>query len=317
MPSRAADGAAFAMLCAIWGSTWLVIRIGLEGAPAFLAAALRFVVASLTLLALAAILRRRLPRTRQEWALVVSVGLVLFTADYGLIYWGEGNGVESGLSAILFATYPLQTAVFAHFLLKSERLTAQRLAGIGLGFAGIILIFRERIDADWGIFYPMLAIVLSATCAAVSAVAIKRWGHDADPFSFNGFAMGTGAVALAAISLAAGEPWAVPSWPAGIGAILFLALAGSVVTFVTWLWLLKRVRATTQSYVAFVTPIVAVLLGVGVGEESFDPLVLVGAAIVLSGIWLSTSRRVGVWVRAAMGAGAVSGGNGDPPEGRR
>ncbi len=316
MGSRAADVAAFAMLCAIWGSTWLAIRIGLEGTgvPAFLAASLRFVLASVTLLAVAAVLRRRLPRTRQEWTLVLFVGLALFTADYGLIYWGEGSGVESGLSAILFATYPLQTAIAANVVVAGERLSAQKVVGIALGFAGILVIFRERLAADWGILFPMLAIVLAATCASLSAVALKRWGHDTDPVAFNAAAMATGAIALAGVSLAAGETWALPSGAAGIGAIVYLALAGSVVTFVTWNWLLKRAEATTVSYVAFVTPIVAVLLGVGVGDERFDPLVLAGAAVTLSGIWLSTSKRVGTWMRAAMGAGAVRDAAADPPE---
>src|SRR3990172_4967208 len=92
--SRWTDGASFATLCLIWGSTWLAIRIGLEGAPAFLSASLRFVVASLVLFALVAVLRSRLPRTRAEWSLAAFVGIVLFTADYGLIYWAENNGVQ-------------------------------------------------------------------------------------------------------------------------------------------------------------------------------------------------------------------------------
>src|SRR3970040_2679560 len=106
--------------------------------------------------------------------------------------------------------------------------------------------------------------------------------------------MGTGAIALAAVSLLAGEPWGVPAWPEGIGAIVYLALAGSVVTFVTWVWLLKRLEATTMSYVAFVTPIVAVLLGVAVGEELLDPLILGGAAGTLAGIYVSNSVPLSV-----------------------
>jgi len=87
---------------------------------------------------------------------------------------------------------------------------------------------------------------------------------------------------------------------------------------VTWNWLLKRVEATTVSYVAFVTPIIAVLLGVLVGDERFDLLVLVGAGITLSGIWLSTSKRIGVWMRAAMRPRAVNDGAADPdPPGER
>jgi drug/metabolite transporter (DMT)-like permease len=304
--SRLGYGAAFAVLCAIWGSTWLAIKIGLQGAPAFLAASLRFVVASAVLLALAGARGSALPRGRSEWGLVGLVGFLLFTVDYGLIYWGENNGVESGLSAILFATLPLQTAIAAHGILRDERLTAQKLAGIAIGFGGILVIFRGQIGlAGPGKLYPMLAIVLAASCAAVCTVAVKRWGHDTNPISFNAFAMGVGAIGLAAASLGAGEPWAVPSWPEGIGAILYLALVGSVVAFVTFLWLLKKIQATVMSYIALVTPIAAVFLGVSLGSEVLDPLAILGAALTLGGIYLSMSRRAASWGRALMGTAVV------------
>src|SRR5467141_1150375 len=203
---RMLRSAAFAMLCVIWGSTWLAIRIGLQGAPPFLAATLRFLLASITLAALALVFRSKWPANRTEWALVLFVGWVLFTADYGFIYWGENNGVESGLSAILFATLPLQTALVANAILPGERLTLQKLAGIGIGFGGILLIFRSQIgNAGLDKALPMLAI--------------KRWGHAADPVTFNAGAMAVGTVSLAALSLGAREPWYVPSWPQGIGAI--------------------------------------------------------------------------------------------------
>src|SRR5947207_15865336 len=109
------------MLCLIWGSTWLAIRIGLQGAPPFLAATLRFLLASITLAVLAIVFRSKWPANRTEWALVVFVGLVLFTADYGFIYWGENNGVESGLSAILFAALPLQKGLAANPGMAADR----------------------------------------------------------------------------------------------------------------------------------------------------------------------------------------------------
>src|SRR5437879_4062320 len=91
------------------------------------------------------VFRSKWPQNRTEWALVGFVGVVLFTADYGLIYWGENNGVESGLSAILFATFPLQTALVANAYLKAERFTTQKLLGIGVGFGGVVLIFRSQL----------------------------------------------------------------------------------------------------------------------------------------------------------------------------
>src|SRR5213595_152256 len=286
------------MLCVIWGSTWLAIRIGLQGAPPFLAATLRFLLASITLAVLAIVFRSKWPANRTEWALVAFVGLVLFTADYGFIYWGENNGVESGLSAILFATLPLLTAVVANALLPGERLSVQKLAGIGLGFGGILLIFRGQIaTAGADKAFPMIAIVLSATCAAVATVALKRWGAEADPVTFNAGAMAVGAASLAALSVTARETWRVPSWPEGIGAILFLALA------------------TSLSFVAPITPITAILLGATVGNETFDAVDLIGSAIVLGGIYVSISRRVALVGRAVSARSAAASANPiDPPD---
>ena len=314
MATRFVRGAAFAVLCVIWGSTWLAIRIGLQGAPPFLAATLRFLVASLTLGALALVFRSKWPANRTEWALVVFVGLVLFTADYGLIYWGENNGVESGLSAILFATFPLQTALAANAFLRQEKLSLQKLAGIAIGFGGILLIFRSQIGtAGINKAFPMLAIVLSATCAAFATVAIKRWGHGADPVTFNAGAMAVGSATLALVSLSAGESWRVPKWPEGIGAILYLALLGSVLTFVTWQWLLKEADATSLSFVALITPITALLLGTTVGSETFDAIDLVGSAIVLGGIYVSISRRLATLGRSMVRALPASDSS-DPPD---
>src|SRR5207249_12303128 len=119
MAASSTRSAAVALLCLIWGAAWLAIRIGLVGAPPCLSASLRFAVASIVLVLLAVVFRSKWPQYRTGWALVGFVGVVLFTADYGLIYWGENNGVESGLSAILFATFPLQTALVPNAYLKA------------------------------------------------------------------------------------------------------------------------------------------------------------------------------------------------------
>src|SRR5205814_7469759 len=114
-------------------------------------------------------------------------------------------------------------------------------------------------------------------CAAVAAVARYRGGAEADPGPFNAGAMAVGAASLAALSVTARESWRVPSWPEGIGAILFLALAGSVVTFVTWQWLLKTAEATSLSFVALITPITAILLGATVRNQTLDAVDLIAS----------------------------------------
>ena len=161
----------------------------------------------------------------------------------------------------------------------------------------------------------MIAIVLSATCAAVATVALKRWGAGTDPVTFNAGAMAVGAASLAALSVTTRETWRVPSWPEGIGAILFLALAGSVVTFVTWQWLLKTAEATSLSFVALITPITAIVLGATVGNETFDAVDLIGSAIVLGGIYVSISRRIALVGRAVSARSAAASADPvDPPD---
>src|SRR5206468_4300801 len=168
-------------------------------------------------------------------------------------------------------------------------------------------LFRCQLGiAGLGQVVPMLSIVLAATCAAFATVAVKRWGHDTEPISFNAAAMAVGAAGLATVSLITREPWGIPTWPQGLGAILYLALAGSVVTFVAWQWLLKEMPATSLSYIALIIPIVAVLLGAGLGNETFDLIDLAGAGIVLLGIYVSTSRRAAALASPATCSGVAA-----------
>lgn len=311
MNGRASVSAAFASLCVIWGSTWIAIKFGVESVPTFLSAALRFVVAAAVLLLVAGILRRKLPRSRTEWAATVLVGVILFVGDYGLIYWGEANGVPSGLTAVLFAIMPLLTALAAHGLLRTEPLTAQKLVGILIGFGGVVLIFRGQLaSAGASLFFPMLAVVLAAACGGVGTVIIKGWAHEIDAFTFNGLAMAVGAAGLAALSLASGEAWAVPSWPSGFAPILYLALLGSVVAFVTYKWLLGHMEATSASFLTLITPVVALFLGALLANETLEPFDAIGIAVTLLGIYVSISKRVAALGRIVRTASAAPPSNG-------
>ena len=141
--------ALYVMLCLIWGSTWLVIKVGYGGLGPFNVAALRFLLAGAVLAPLMPLLGARWPSNRTEWALVVWVGLILFAADYGLIYWGE-QFLDSGLTSILFALLPLVTIGFAHLYVPGDRITARKLAGTILAFLGIVALFGERVQFDPG-----------------------------------------------------------------------------------------------------------------------------------------------------------------------
>src|SRR6185312_351080 len=141
----------FSLLCLIWGSTWLAIKVGYGGLGPFTVAALRFVIAAAVLCAIVPIVGARWPRGRTEWTLVLVVGLLLFGGDYGLIYWAE-QYIDSGLTAVLFGTFPLATMLAAHVYVPGEQLTGRKLAGAAIAFAGVVALFGDRLsvhEAAW------------------------------------------------------------------------------------------------------------------------------------------------------------------------
>ncbi|HEX2021645.1 MAG TPA: EamA family transporter, partial [Candidatus Thermoplasmatota archaeon] len=285
----------------VWGSTWLVIKVGYGGLGPFNVAALRFLLAGLVLLPMPRLLGARWPRGRAEWGLVLWVGAVMFALDYGLIYWGE-QSLDSGLTAVLFAVLPLLTAGAAHLYLRDERLTARKLAGTLLAFGGVAALFADRLALDRALAWPMLAIVAAAACAATAAVATKRHGRDLHPASLNGPAMLVGGALLTLASLAAGDGFGLPADATTWGAIAYLALAGSVLTFLVYFTLLRQWSATTMSFVSVFTPAIALLLGVLARDERATAWIGVGTALVLAGVALAVAPRRAALTRDRKGA---------------
>jgi drug/metabolite transporter (DMT)-like permease len=302
--------AMYVLLCLVWGSTWLFIKVGYGGLGPFNVAAVRFFIAGAVFVPLVPLLGARWPQGRGEWLLVLWVGLVLFALDYGLIYWGE-QYLESGLTAILFATLPLMTIVTAHVYLAppvrggdsglarwgggageapqadGDRITVRKLTGTVVAFVGVVALFGDHVRLDPAKAGPMLAIVASAVCAAASGVVTKRHGHHLHPAALNAPAMLVGAVVLLLISLAVGDGFALPRDAATWWAVTYLALAGSVLTFFVYFTLLKRWSVTSLSFISVFTPAVALFLGFVFLDERPDALTGVGAVLMLTGVALA------------------------------
>src|SRR5436190_5639775 len=170
------------ILCGIWGSTWLFIKLGLQDLPPLTFAGIRFLLASLILTAI--ILGRgvRWPRQRADWLLIAAVGLLQFTLNYGLVFWGEQR-ITSGLAAVLQSTFPAFGLIIAHLYLPEERITAMKTAGILLGIAGVAIIFSHQLTmAGSGALWGSVALVLSACCGSYGNVVVKAYGTQIDPF---------------------------------------------------------------------------------------------------------------------------------------
>src|ERR1041384_2789366 len=130
----------YALICLIWGSTWLAIKIGLDGVSPFLAAGLRFLLATLIAGSVLAARRERLRLTHNDKVCVLSLGLLVFWLDYAAVYWAEPQ-ISSGLTAILFSTMPLMTSIMSVYWTRSETLSIRKLAGILVGVVGPALLF--------------------------------------------------------------------------------------------------------------------------------------------------------------------------------
>ena len=279
--------ALYALLCLIWGSTWLGIKVGLVGVPPFLAAGLRFVLAATMVGLVLAVRGRRIDLTRDDKVCVLSLGLLVFWLDYAAVYWAELH-ISSGLTAVLFSTMPLTTALLSAFWTRSETLRARNVAGILVGVAGTGLLFwpHERLGVMQAL--GMLAALGGSLCASINLVAMKKHGRHSDPFVLNFLGMGLGAVCLLLMS-AALERWTTVVWTrSNVLAILYLSLFGSVTAFSAYYYLIKRMDATIVSLTTLIIPIVALALGRAFLQETVTPAAVLGIVTILAGVGIAS-----------------------------
>lgn len=277
----------YVVLCLIWGSTWLGIKTGLDaGMPPLLGAALRFAVASVILVPLALITARPSFRDRVAWRLAVLLGVCSFGIGYGCTYIG-GRLVPSGLGSLTFGVFPFWVAVLAHFRL-GDRLTLGKLLAIGIGIVGLVLLYSGSL-AELGrdSVYGVAIITGSVIIQGFAQIAIKRDGHHVPAAFLSGIGMAIGSAILALLAIPRGE-WSQPfPWTAPVlGSIAYLAVLGSIVTFLIYYQLLKKLSATLMAMIALLTPPIAVILGLIFKNERLGVVTLTGGGIVLAGVLL-------------------------------
>jgi drug/metabolite transporter (DMT)-like permease len=282
----AAAWLAFWAATLVWGTTWLAIKVGYSGLDPLWSASLRFLIAAAVFALLILVQGRRVRVTAQDVKLTVFVGGLLFGFNYGVIYWSE-QFLGSGMTAVLFATMPVFVGVLGAWLLPTERWTRRQALGVILGFLGVVLIYAEHVRLDSATAWPMLLVVAGASAAALTTVATRRWGRQTPNLVLNGGAMAVGALLLLAAALLSGERIGAPTTASSWLSIAWLSVFGSVVAFLLYMWLLKQWPATRTSLLTLLTPIVALLAGALVLDERPGLVPLLGAALVLSGVWIS------------------------------
>lgn len=274
-----------AVLCMIWGSTWLVIREGLEDLPAFTSASARFALAGVAMIALAPVIRKREGGGAPPAWLWITVGAFNFTVSYAVVYWCEQT-LPSGLVSVLWAVFPMMMAISGHLFLPGERLKGLQWLGFVAGFAGIVLLFRTDVSSFADGVVAGLVLLISPFVSVVGSTLVKRFGENSSSAILNRNAMLVAAACLGVLALFTERGQSVAWTGRAVFSVSYLALAGTVTTFGLYFWVLRHAPAHRLSLIAYVTPAIALALGWAVGDERVTLLTLGGAAFVLVGVLL-------------------------------
>jgi len=286
--SRRLAGLVWLTLCAIWGSTWLAIKLGLRDLPPITFAGIRFALAGAVLFAIIWLSRARLPRSRREWVLLGYTGLLSITVNYALVFWGE-QYISSGLAALLSATVPLFGLPLAHRYLQSEPLTLWKAVGVVLGVLGVAIVFSGELGIGGPIaLWASAGIILAALAAAHAGVLVKAGGTHIEPSVLAGVQMVGGCVPLLVAGVALeGNPLHFHWTPLALACLGYLTIVGSVIAFLMYYWLIRHTEVSGVLMIPLVTPLVAVLLGVLFAGETIGWHTAVGGVAIIGGVALT------------------------------
>lgn len=280
------------ILCLIWGSTWIFIKIGLNDLPPITFAAARFGLAVVILAPVIKSLGFRMPSTRAEWKLICLTGFLQFSLNYSAVFWSE-QYIPSGLAAVLQATITVFGLLLAWIFLPSEKITTTKIVGVAVGIIGVAIIFLDqlRVESRWA-FAGCVAIVLGAYAAAQASILVKAKAGSLHPASlvFSQMLCGLPAIVIYAL-LAEGNPLKLNwSWTA-VGCVVYLTVAGTIAAFWLYYWLLSRIESTKAMMISLVTPLLAVILGGIFLDEMLPRQTFFGGLLIIASIGLIVMRR--------------------------
>jgi drug/metabolite transporter (DMT)-like permease len=285
---------AFAIIYFVWGSTFYAIRVGVHEVPPLLLAAARFTVAGALLFTWAAAKGERLP-SRRQWAAIAVVALVIFVVDYGILFWAEQR-VPSGTAAVILATIPAFMALAEIIFLRTERLTLRLGSELLIGLAGVVVLMDPALGVAGAPVYFLGAagLLLSAVSWSAASVFSKRLPMPSSKVMSAAAQMLAGGLLLCVVAAASGEGRGFHPGAVSAGAWIalgYLIVAGSIVSFTAYTWLLHHESPTKVGTYAYVNPVVAVAIGHFLGGEALDLRTVSGTALVLLSVIVITTRR--------------------------
>ncbi|MDZ4772592.1 MAG: EamA family transporter [Planctomycetota bacterium] len=299
-PSRGRLIAAFAAVYILWGSTYVAIKFAVETLPPFTMAGVRFVTAGIILLAWTQ-LRGEGGATLRQWRSAAIAGALMMMASNGLVCWAEKR-VDSSLAALLVATVPLWMMTLDWARRGGSRPSAATLTGVIVGLVGVaILVWPEegRVQLD---FAGVAALLVATLCWSIGSIYTRSADLPKSMIRATAMQMTCGGVLQFALGTALGElqtfePDLVTA--KSVWSLAYLLVAGSLVGFTAYIWLLRNTTAARAATYAYVNPIVAVILGAWLASEEITWRRLVGAGVVLLGVVLSLTASASSRARLA------------------
>jgi len=286
---------AFGIIYFVWGSTFLAIRVGVREVPPLILAAMRFFVAGIVLYGWMIARGERSPSGR-EWRAATLLGLVIFVLDYGLLFWAEQR-VPSGIAAVMLAMIPAFMALSEIIFLRTQTLTVRLVVALLIGIGGVAVLMSRSLNLGGAPIDKKgaAALIFASMSWSIASALTRKLTLPKSKVMSSGAQMLAGGVLLAVAAAALGEfrnfhPWSVSHevW----FALLYLIVAGSIVGFTAYVWLIHHESPTKVGTYAYVNPIVAVLVGYFLGGEALSLRTIVGTMFVLISVVVIATTRV-------------------------
>lgn len=285
-PPGPVDYGMLLLLAAIWGSSFLLIKVGVSEIPPLTVAAMRLALAAVVMVPLMLLWRQSIQANARTWAFMIVTGLLGNALPFFLINWGQVR-IDSGLSAILMGVMPLITYVLSHLVTTDEKLNRWKLAGVVIGFAGmIVLIGPDKLLLLGQETVSQLAVVAGAACYAVNAVMMRRLGGQ-PPVALVATMMLISLTVLAPLSLWLDRPWTLTPSAVALGAVCLLGVLQTGLATLLMMAILRRQGASFFSQMNFLVPLIGVAWGMALLGEQPSAHALVALGMVLAGIALA------------------------------
>jgi drug/metabolite transporter (DMT)-like permease len=273
---------AFLAIYVLWGSTYLAVRILVQTIPPLFGAGARFCIAG-AILYVGSILAGEAHPSRREWRGITALAGLMILFAYGGLFWAEQT-LPSGLTSVLVATIPVWTLLIEAFIFKKRRLTGGAFTAILLGFVGVVILVGDR-GAGHITLVPCLVILAGELSWSFGTVLNSRLALPKSKRISAAAQMLSGGAMLMAGSALLGEMHRLPHFSArAVAALAYMTIAGSLIGFTCYEWLLHRMPASTVTSYAYVNPVVALAIGHWLGNEALTTHTIVGSVIILASV---------------------------------